>query len=75
VTQHPALAEGRVAVITGAASGIGLAAALRFARLCNQIPWAAEDIIRSRTALSRWHPGDKDQLAAFLADGEPARSR
>ncbi len=31
--QHPALAPGRVAVITGAASGIGLAAAERFAAL------------------------------------------
>jgi NAD(P)-dependent dehydrogenase (short-subunit alcohol dehydrogenase family) len=33
MTQHPALTEGRVAVITGAASGIGLAAALRFATM------------------------------------------
>ena len=33
MTQHPALAPGRVAVITGAASGIGLAAAERFAAL------------------------------------------
>jgi NAD(P)-dependent dehydrogenase (short-subunit alcohol dehydrogenase family) len=33
MTQHPALTEGRVAVITGAASGIGLAAALRFAAM------------------------------------------
>ena len=33
MSQHPALGEGRVAVVTGAASGIGLAAALRFAEL------------------------------------------
>ena len=31
MTQHPAFTEGRAAVITGAASGIGLAAARRFA--------------------------------------------
>jgi NAD(P)-dependent dehydrogenase (short-subunit alcohol dehydrogenase family) len=31
MTNHPALQAGRVAVITGAASGIGLAAAVRFA--------------------------------------------
>ena len=33
MAQHPAIAPGRVAVITGAASGIGLAAARRFAEL------------------------------------------
>ena len=33
MSQHPAITEGRVAVITGAASGIGLAAATRLATL------------------------------------------
>jgi NAD(P)-dependent dehydrogenase (short-subunit alcohol dehydrogenase family) len=33
MTEHPAFTEGRVAVITGAASGIGLAAAQRFAAM------------------------------------------
>jgi NAD(P)-dependent dehydrogenase (short-subunit alcohol dehydrogenase family) len=33
MTNHPALQAGRVAVITGAASGIGLAAAVRFATM------------------------------------------
>jgi NAD(P)-dependent dehydrogenase (short-subunit alcohol dehydrogenase family) len=33
MNNHPALTAGRVAVVTGAASGIGLAAALRFAAM------------------------------------------
>ena len=33
MSPHPALAAGRVAVVTGAASGIGLAAARRFASM------------------------------------------
>jgi NAD(P)-dependent dehydrogenase (short-subunit alcohol dehydrogenase family) len=35
--QHPALSKGRVAVITGSASGIGLAAAKRFASIGMQL--------------------------------------
>jgi NAD(P)-dependent dehydrogenase (short-subunit alcohol dehydrogenase family) len=37
---HPAIAPGRVAVITGAASGIGLAAALKFAELGMKVAMA-----------------------------------
>ena len=33
MSMHPALAPGRAAVITGAASGIGFAAAVKFAAL------------------------------------------
>jgi NAD(P)-dependent dehydrogenase (short-subunit alcohol dehydrogenase family) len=37
-----------------------------------RIQWAAEDIIRNRPPLSRWHPDYKDAFAAFLAE-PPAR--
>lgn len=38
-----------------------------------RILWAAEDIIRNRPALSRWHPDYKDQFAAFLAADPTSR--
>jgi NAD(P)-dependent dehydrogenase (short-subunit alcohol dehydrogenase family) len=38
-----------------------------------RILWAAEDIIRNRPALSRWHPDYKDEFATFLASEAPFR--
>ena len=38
-----------------------------------RILWAAEDIIRNRPALSRWHPDYKDEFATFLAPEAPFR--
>jgi NAD(P)-dependent dehydrogenase (short-subunit alcohol dehydrogenase family) len=32
-----------------------------------RIQWAADDIIRNRPALSRWHPDHADAFAAFMA--------
>ena len=32
-----------------------------------RILWAAQDLIESRPALSRWHPDYKDAFAEFLA--------
>jgi NAD(P)-dependent dehydrogenase (short-subunit alcohol dehydrogenase family) len=57
---HPALAPNNVAVITGGASGIGLAAALRFARLGLKVCIA--DVGADRLS----------QAAATLADAAPA---
>jgi NAD(P)-dependent dehydrogenase (short-subunit alcohol dehydrogenase family) len=50
---HPALASGRVAVITGAASGIGLAAALRFAELGMRIAMADANAAALEAAAAR----------------------
>jgi NAD(P)-dependent dehydrogenase (short-subunit alcohol dehydrogenase family) len=38
-----------------------------------RILWAAEDIIRNRPALSRWHPDYKDEFAEFLTLDAPFR--
>ncbi len=50
--QHPAIASGRVAVITGAASGIGLAAAERFATLGLKLLLADVDAAGLEAAVS-----------------------
>jgi len=49
---HPALAPGKVAVVTGAASGIGLAAARRFAGLGMRVCLADRDEARLAEAIS-----------------------
>jgi hypothetical protein len=38
-----------------------------------RILWAAEDIIRNRPALSRWHPDYADEFAEFLKLEAPFR--
>jgi NAD(P)-dependent dehydrogenase (short-subunit alcohol dehydrogenase family) len=38
-----------------------------------RILWAAEDLIRNRPALSRWHPDYADEFAALLASPSPFR--
>jgi NAD(P)-dependent dehydrogenase (short-subunit alcohol dehydrogenase family) len=38
-----------------------------------RILWAAEDVIRNRPPLSRWHPDYADEFAAFLASPSPFR--
>jgi len=38
-----------------------------------RILWAAEDLIRNRPALSRWHPDYTQEFAAFLASPSPFR--
>jgi hypothetical protein len=38
-----------------------------------RILWVAEDIIRNRPALSRWHPDYKDEFAEFLKLEAPFR--
>jgi len=38
-----------------------------------RILWSAEDIIRSRPALSRWHPAFEEEFAEFLTLDDPFR--
>ena len=57
---HPALSPNNVAVITGGASGIGLAAAMRFAGLGMKICIAdvgADRLSRAAAALAEAAPG------------------
>jgi len=85
--QHPALAEGRAAVISGGASGIGLAAAKRFAALGMKICLAdlsqealdqaveqlsGATIVTVPTDVSRWEDVQRLKDRAYAAFGEVA---
>lgn len=68
---HPALTEGAVAVVTGGASGIGLAAALKFARLGMKVCIAdlGEDrLAQAEVALAAVAAGGADAVMSVDAD-------
>jgi NAD(P)-dependent dehydrogenase (short-subunit alcohol dehydrogenase family) len=81
MSQHPAVASGRVAVITGGASGIGLAAAVRFAKLGMKVAIADIDAARLDAAKAEiLAAGGRDVLTvtadvAKKADVEALRDR
>lgn len=73
---HPALASGKVAVVTGAASGIGLAAARRFAALGMRVCLVDRDEARLAAAADTPHAdvhtfavdvGDRASVTALAA--------
>ncbi|WP_375413397.1 SDR family NAD(P)-dependent oxidoreductase [uncultured Bradyrhizobium sp.] len=68
---HPALSPGNVAVITGGASGIGLAAAIRFARLGLKVCIAdvgADKLSQAATAVIGAAPRGADSVITSVTD-------
>jgi len=85
MAQHPALMAGRAAVITGGASGIGLAAAKRFAAMVMKICLAdvsrealdraahqlpGASVVTVPTDVSRWEDVQRLKDRAYAAFGE-----
>ena len=68
---HPALSPHNVAVVTGGASGLGLAAAMRFARLGMKVCIAdlgADRLADAAAKLSSVAPGRGSDIMAISAD-------
>jgi NAD(P)-dependent dehydrogenase (short-subunit alcohol dehydrogenase family) len=70
VPNHPALAVNRVAVVTGAASGIGLAASMKFAELGMRLCMADAngDALEAAAAKVRATAAAPDHVRAFTVD-------
>ena len=67
---HPALAANRVAVVTGAASGIGLAASAKFAALGMKVCMADanSDALETAAAKVRAAAAKPDDVRSFTVD-------
>ena len=71
MNNHPAIASGNVAVITGAASGIGLAAAKKFAALGMKVCLAdlnANELERAAKEVAALCSGGEEDVLAVSVD-------